>query len=223
MTTLYLGYVPENEDVTRHIPEAIAHYRLKTGHDATVIVVREEAPEEYDLCPIVVRSRMAMSNGMLITHVIGPDAINTPARRQAEAKGEIHDLPVAKVNLFEDAPDRYEAPKRMPGRPQRSGGYCPHCHGKVADFNRLGWWWGWEKGIFPPYWNELRDYVFQRDDYTCQECHRRFSKGRLVAHHIKHKEQGGEDSARNLATMCIECHPDDKPILSDEEEMADDR
>jgi len=214
---LYLGYVPENEDVSQHIPEALAHYKKKTGHDATVIVVREEASGEYDLCPIVVRSRMAMANGMLITHTINPNDINSPARKELEARGEAPRLPVSTEDLFEDAPNRYEAPKRTPGRPQRSGGYCPHCHSKVADFNKLGWWYGWEHGIFPPYWEELRDYVFQRDDYTCQECHRRFSKGQLVAHHIKHKEDGGEDSARNLVTMCKSCHPDNKPIVDDAE------
>ena len=222
MGIVYQGYVPEGAPV-QHIADALAWYQKKTGHDATVIVVREDAPEIYDTCPILVRSRKGMGHGMLITHLVGPDAINTPHRRELEdnwnAKlNEIPDLPISTKNLFLDSPRKYEAPNRMPGRPQRGGGICPHCHAKVSDFNLLGWWWGWEKGIYPPYWEELCDYVFQRDNYTCAECKKRFGRGQLVAHHIKHKEDGGDDSARNIATMCRSCHPDGKPIFSDSEE-----
>ena len=218
MSILYLGYIPEGP-AAKHIEDAKACYKTKTGHDATVIVVKPNAPPEYDCSPIVVRSQKGMAFGMLLTHTIGPDDVNTPARRAIEEDpaipiDEIPDLPVDKtVNLFVDSPKRYEAPRRTAGRTQASGGTCPHCLSKVKDFNLLGWWWGWDKGIYPPYWEELRDYVFQRDDYTCSVCNKRFGKGKLVAHHIHHKEDGGIDSARNLSTMCVDCHPDNKPIM----------
>ncbi len=93
---------------------------------------------------------------------------------------------------------------------------CPHCEGKINDFEHLGYWYGWGLGIEPPYWQELKLYVFRRDDFTCQECHKKFATNLLIAHHIQRKEDGGIDSAKNLQTMCVYCHPDTKPVYDEE-------
>ena len=63
-----------------------------------------------------------------------------------------------------------------------------------------------------------RNKIFKRDNYKCSVCFAKFSRGGLVCHHIVKKETGGSDSSRNLITMCKRCHPDDKPIMSDDEE-----
>lgn len=51
---------------------------------------------------------------------------------------------------------------------------------------------------------DVRYYVFARDDYTCQVCHRK--GGILHTHHIVYKSEGGTDKADNLITVCSECH-----------------
>jgi len=95
--------------------------------------------------------------------------------------------------------------------------FLPHCHGPIQDFESLGYWYGWAFGIIPPYWEELRLYVFRRDNYTCSKCHKLFPPPMLSAHHIVRKEDGGEDGSRNLITLCNICHEDDKPIFEDEQ------
>lgn len=94
---------------------------------------------------------------------------------------------------------------------------CPFCQLKVRP-EALGFWGGWAEGKKPPYWQELRLYVFRRDKYKCRVCHRKFTSSELVAHHVIPKEEGGTDSAANLITVCHACNPDDKPIYPDEEE-----
>jgi 5-methylcytosine-specific restriction endonuclease McrA len=50
---------------------------------------------------------------------------------------------------------------------------------------------------------------FIRDEYTCRECGRvhPIEQHALSAHHIKNRSQGGEDTLKNLATLCtFPCH-----------------
>ena len=94
---------------------------------------------------------------------------------------------------------------------------CPHCCGGIDDFTLLGFWYGWKIGKEPPYWQALRKFVFRRDGFTCQVCHRRFRTAELRAHHIDPKENGGSDSSHNLITLCGECHYDEHPIMPGDE------
>ena len=50
---------------------------------------------------------------------------------------------------------------------------------------------------------DTRYYVFARDNYTCQVCHK---GGILQTHHIVYKTNGGTDRADNLITICDKCH-----------------
>jgi 5-methylcytosine-specific restriction endonuclease McrA len=50
----------------------------------------------------------------------------------------------------------------------------------------------------------LRIACLMRDGYTCQQCGKR--KGRLEAHHIVFRENGGKDTLTNLLTLCEACH-----------------
>lgn len=65
--------------------------------------------------------------------------------------------------------------------------------------------WDWEKNKFPPYWGDLRLYVFRRDGYRCDRCHKKFGEKKLDAHHISWRPKGS-DNPRNLATVCEPCH-----------------
>lgn len=49
----------------------------------------------------------------------------------------------------------------------------------------------------------LRIACLMRDGYTCQQCGKR--KGRLEAHHIVFRENGGKDTLTNLLTLCEAC------------------
>lgn len=52
---------------------------------------------------------------------------------------------------------------------------------------------------------DVRYFVFNRDNYTCQVCGK--SKDKILqTHHIVYKSLGGTDRADNLITVCKECH-----------------
>ena len=52
--------------------------------------------------------------------------------------------------------------------------------------------------------DEIKDYVLERDKYTCQICKK--SNVSLCVHHIVYKNNGGTDRADNLITLCKVCH-----------------
>lgn len=52
---------------------------------------------------------------------------------------------------------------------------------------------------------DVRYFVFDRDNYTCQVCGK--SKDKILhTHHIVYKSLGGTGRADNLITVCTECH-----------------
>lgn len=52
----------------------------------------------------------------------------------------------------------------------------------------------------------LREYILQRDNYSCmhKECKKEESVKNI--HHIVYRRDGGTDSPDNLITLCIQCH-----------------
>lgn len=52
---------------------------------------------------------------------------------------------------------------------------------------------------------DVRYFVFDRDNYTCQVCGKSRNKV-LHTHHIVYKSLGGTNRADNLITVCTECH-----------------
>ena len=52
--------------------------------------------------------------------------------------------------------------------------------------------------------DNVRAYVFYRDNYTCQICGKKL--GILQTHHIKQCKDGGSDKPDNLATVHEKCH-----------------
>lgn len=66
-------------------------------------------------------------------------------------------------------------------------------------------------GIDYPYdWDERRKKVYDRDNYTCQNCGAQgggqYGNAELHAHHIVPKSKGGTHEVSNLKTICNECH-----------------
>lgn len=51
---------------------------------------------------------------------------------------------------------------------------------------------------------DVRYFVFARDEYTCQVCHRKNQV--LHTHHIIYRSKGGTNRADNLITVCTDCH-----------------
>ena len=63
---------------------------------------------------------------------------------------------------------------------------------------------GYQQGQCAGYY-DVRYFVFDRDNYTCQVCGK--SKDKVLhTHHIKYKSLGGTDRADNLIAVCTECH-----------------
>ncbi|MDG5787454.1 RNA-guided endonuclease IscB [Evansella sp. AB-P1] len=54
------------------------------------------------------------------------------------------------------------------------------------------------------FWN-VREYVFYRDNHTCQHCKGKSKDKILNVHHIESRKTGG-DSPNNLITLCETCH-----------------
>jgi len=62
---------------------------------------------------------------------------------------------------------------------------------------------------YPSDWNSRRKAVYQRDNFTCQNCGRRggpHGNYELHAHHIVPKSKGGTHRKSNLKTLCKQCH-----------------
>ena len=55
---------------------------------------------------------------------------------------------------------------------------------------------------------ELRQMRLEKDDYTCQKCHRTIDEAELHCHHITGVEQNPIESADldNCITLCKKCH-----------------
>lgn len=52
---------------------------------------------------------------------------------------------------------------------------------------------------------DVRYYVFERDNYTCQVCKK--SQGKVFqTHHIIYTSKGGSNRPSNLITVCTDCH-----------------
>lgn len=54
---------------------------------------------------------------------------------------------------------------------------------------------------------EVRRYVFERNNYQCQSCHKiDLSAQTLQVDHIIPKKLGGTDDFSNLQTLCAKCN-----------------
>jgi len=213
MAIQFKGYITNNPALAEKL------YVEKTGYEPTLLVCSPNGSPMISVHPNMVLSRFGPANTVLVTHLATPQELS---RRYGEFDA-VQSISIHSIPQISYIPDELNRP-RTRGRPKKaifssqthsSTGVCPHCQQKITDFNNLGWWYGWNLGIEPPYWEDLRLYVLRRDDFTCQSCHNRFSAKDLVCHHILPKETGGVDGARNLGTMCLVCHPDDKPIFEE--------
>jgi 5-methylcytosine-specific restriction endonuclease McrA len=65
---------------------------------------------------------------------------------------------------------------------------------------------------YPSNWNELRNDVFERDDWQCRNCGRQVRifenelSLELHCHHIVPLSKGGTNSRSNLVALCKDCH-----------------
>lgn len=48
--------------------------------------------------------------------------------------------------------------------------------------------------------------VFDRDGQRCQKCGMRIYWEDFHLHHVIHRGRGGDDSLRNLRSLCFSCH-----------------
>jgi 5-methylcytosine-specific restriction endonuclease McrA len=55
----------------------------------------------------------------------------------------------------------------------------------------------------PALYEQLRDEVLRRDGWRCQSCG---TKSSLEVHHQEFRSRSGDDSERNLITLCSACH-----------------
>lgn len=56
------------------------------------------------------------------------------------------------------------------------------------------------------FWQNLREFVLERDNYTCQDCGKFLMDIGLAVHHIKPLYKGGNNNETNLISLCHKCH-----------------
>lgn len=67
-------------------------------------------------------------------------------------------------------------------------------------------WWTYQRGDMYGFQN-LKQYVLNRDGYLCQSCKKKTRQNtELHVHHIKFRSNGGTDTKNNLITLCKPCH-----------------
>ncbi|AKB74154.1 hypothetical protein MSLAZ_0893 [Methanosarcina lacustris Z-7289] len=64
---------------------------------------------------------------------------------------------------------------------------------------------GYQEGDLKGFYN-VKAYVLDRDDYTCQHCREKSKDSRLHCHHIVFRSNQGSDAPENLITLCETCH-----------------
>jgi len=211
MEYIFKGYANLN------LEEAVSLYIKKTGVKPTAILVRSNELTDPAEDPILIRSPFGAAGMLLVTHLVSREELKNRDVVWEMNNEAIPLKPIASLDDSDLALRQSVVDKAKPGRPPKPKAICPHCKGKIFDFNDLGWWYGWGLGIEPPYWEALRLAVFRRDGFNCQRCYKTFGMSGLVCHHRQPKEKGGSDSARNLVTLCRGCDVDTKPIFSDDE------
>ena len=55
----------------------------------------------------------------------------------------------------------------------------------------------------PASYDRLRQQILRRDGWRCQSCG---TMSTLEVHHKQPRSQSGDDSERNLVTLCATCH-----------------
>jgi hypothetical protein len=65
--------------------------------------------------------------------------------------------------------------------------------------------WLYQKGINYGFAN-IKAYVLDRDNYTCQHCKGKIKDSKLEVHHIIFRKNGGSDEQENLIVLCKTCH-----------------
>ncbi|WP_439644401.1 RNA-guided endonuclease IscB [Agrilactobacillus composti] len=72
---------------------------------------------------------------------------------------------------------------------------------KQPDITGLGYQQGDKYG-----YETTKQYVLDRDNYTCQICHGKTKDPELKIHHIIYRSNGGTNQVSNLLTVCATCH-----------------
>ena len=55
-------------------------------------------------------------------------------------------------------------------------------------------------------WANLREFILERDNYTCQKCGKFAMDIGLAVHHILPLHKGGTNDTSNLLILCHKCH-----------------
>lgn len=70
--------------------------------------------------------------------------------------------------------------------------------------------WGADPNIYGPDWNQLRQKILLRDNYTCRSCGKTFEVSDLHVHHLQpfrtFADPAMANQASNLVTLCASCH-----------------
>ena len=78
--------------------------------------------------------------------------------------------------------------------------YCSTSCGRLARLNAKG------LNKTEQEWNNLREFVLERDNYACQGCGLFFMDKGLEAHHVIPLFKSGVNEESNLVSLCHNCH-----------------
>jgi len=103
------------------------------------------------------------------------------------------------------------APANFNGRNRESRFYCSeNCKLACSVYRRRKYPKGFKPSTSREVQPQLRQLVFERDDYTCQRCGKNINEFQMHCHHIDPISQNPIESADidNCMTLCKECHED---------------
>ena len=86
-----------------------------------------------------------------------------------------------------------------------TGTFDPHLMKNPNLHNPVYRHWGYQQGDNYGFEN-TKEKVLNRDNYTCQYCKGKKKDSKLEVHHIIFRSNGGSDEEENLITLCHTCH-----------------
>lgn len=70
----------------------------------------------------------------------------------------------------------------------------------------MGFWHKYTRYLKSGHWRQLRLAAFERDNYRCSLCKKKFLERQLNGHHLNYHKDLYKSTVEEIQTLCISCH-----------------